>query len=339
MLMRFRPLLLLLFQLGVLAACQNDDNRFHLDGEISGLTQTEFYIYNDEGLLPGIDTVRVLDGRFKYERELPGPMVLTLLYPNYSRTHFVAEPGRKLKLRGESSKLKSVDISGSEENELLSKFRIENAGKPAKELSMAAAQFIRDYPARLSAWAVFKSYFGQMKNRDAVLMQPLLDTLRAAQPDNRAIEEMDGMLRSQLGTAVGSRLPDFEAVTLKGDTIRRSDFEGKPLLVVFWAPWSSESFNLVKRIAYYESHYINRLQILTVSIDYEKRTTEVRLKQQVLRSPSVCEERGFSSPLARTLGVRYVSGNLLVDEKGIIIKRDVPMDALDRTLADWLDKK
>ena len=66
---------------------------------------------------------------------------------------------------------------------------------------------------------------------------------------------------------------------------------------------------------------------------------ELDLKQQVLRSPSVCEERGFSSPLARTLGVRYVSGNLLVDEKGIIIKRDVPMDALDRTLADWLDKK
>ena len=325
--------------LSLLAACSVPEDRFYIKGEIDGIRQAEFYVYNEEGIKEGVDTIHIMDGRFEYECKLDSSVIMTLLYPNYSRTYLVAEPGTELKMKGEASKLSAVDISGTKENELLTKFRLANAAKPEKEVQMAAMQFVHDHPASLAALAVFKRYCGQREKHDSEIVLPLLDDLKKAQPNNKVVQMAEEQFRSQLNTGIGCKLPDFSAVTLEGDTITNKDFEGKKMLVVFWAPWCVDSYGLMEAVTRMENKEPNKMKVLVVSVDYNKAPTNVRIKQSNVTSPAVCEQRAFSSPIAKTFGVRYVPGNLLVNEKGIIEKRDIPTVAdLEKTVKNWLKK-
>lgn len=330
---------LLFLILSLLAACSVPEDRFYIKGEIDGIRQAEFYIYNEEGIKEGVDTIRIMDGRFEYECQLDSPVVMTLLYPNYSRTYLVAEPGTNLKMKGKASKLSAVDISGTKENELLTKFRQANAAKPEKEVQMAAMQFVHDHSTSMAALAVFKRYCGQREKHNSEIVLPLLDDLKKAQPNNMVVRMAEEQFRSQLNTGIGCELPDFSAVTLEGDTITNKDFEGKKMLVVFWAPWCVDSYGLMEAVARMENKNPNKMKVLVVSVDYNKDPSKIRMKQSNVISPGVCEQRAFSSPLVKTLGCRYVPGNLLVNEKGIIEKRDIPTVAdLEKTVNNWVNK-
>lgn len=327
-----------LYVLGItlLAACQEPQDRVRIEGEIAGIKMADFYVYNEEELIAGVDTVKIVGGEFKYERPLAQPVVLTFLYPNFSRTYVVAEPGKKLKVRGEASKLGSLDISGSKDNELLTKFKLQNLKKSEKEAQMAAAQFVRDHVASMAALAVFKKYFVQAKHRNAAVALPLLKAMKKAQPDNPMIAILEGRLQDELQTAVGMTLPDFSAVSLKGDTVTRADFSQKPLLVVSWAPWSNECYRALKAVRALEKKYEGQLGILLLSIDFESKLSEIRVRQEGIKAPVVCEGKGFLSPLAKTLGVRYVTGSLLVNADGEIARRDVKVDELQQEVERWM---
>ena len=334
--MKTHHYLLFLLLLPLFLACGGPKDRVRIKGEIAGIKQADFYVYSEDGKVGGIDTIHIVDGKFRYERVLSEPAILTFLYPNFSRTYFIAEPGKELKVNGSASKLKSIDISGSKENELLTKFRLDNATRSDKEGMMAAAQFVRDNAETMAAIAVFKRYFAHAENRDGQVSMPLLDKLKAAQPESEIVASMEDHLRGELRTALGNTLPDFKAVTLNGDTVRRADFKGKPLLVVAWAPWCSDSYRVTGVASKLEHKYHDRLRLLLVSVDFDKKVSKVRMEQDDIRSPFVCEGRGFASPLVETLGIRYVPGNLFVNAEGEIIKRDVPVDRLEKEVQSWL---
>ena len=116
--------LLLLF-----TACSQPKNRIRLEGSIDNVRHAEFYAYSEDGTFNGIDTIRIENGKFTYERELSQPVILTLLYPNFSRTYIVAEPGKTIRMTGEAAKLGEADITGNEDNKRLTAFRQKNAGK------------------------------------------------------------------------------------------------------------------------------------------------------------------------------------------------------------------
>ena len=51
----------------VLAACGTDKHHFEIDGRLTNLNQGEFYVYSPDGLITGLDTIKVEGGRFSYE--------------------------------------------------------------------------------------------------------------------------------------------------------------------------------------------------------------------------------------------------------------------------------
>ena len=330
-------LLLLFAFMSLFAGCDEPKDRVRIVGEISGIKMADFYVYNEEELIGDIDTVKIVGGEFSYERELSHPVILTFLYPNFSRTYVVAEPGKKIKVKGEASKLGSLDVSGTKDNELLTKFKLQNQNSSIKEVQMAAAQFVRDHSESMAAVAVFKRYFVQAQNRNATVALPLLDELKRSQPKNPSVMMMEARLQDEMRTAVGMNLPDFTTVDIKGDTIRREDFKGKPLLVLFWAPWHNECYRFIKNVARIENEYMGKLDILLVSVDYDKKLSKIRVRQENVASPVICEGRGFASPIVKTLGARYVVGNLFVNADGEIVKRDIPNDKLFDEVKNWME--
>ena len=318
------------------AACSSPSDRFRLDGRLDGISQAEFYIYCDEGSAPFFDTITIRDGSFTYERQMAVPAVLTLLYPNFSQTYIVAAPGEKVRIAGEASRLSEAEISGTEDNELLSDFRRKNNGKRESDTRLAAGEFIRSHAATLAAYAVFKRYFATAADPDPAVTRSLLSDLRKAQPHNAALTALGRRLDPMLHTGEGQRLPDFNVTDIDGQAVKRSDFAGRPLVVAFWASWSNGSTPLIRKLRRLQRAYGKRLAILSISLDADPERCRRRAERDSLSGPLVCDGLTFDSPLTRKLGLRYVPAVILVDAQGRIVARDVEVDDLERRVSDIL---
>lgn len=329
----FPSLVLLSF---LLAGCGVSDDRYRIEGRLDGIRQAEFYVYGEEDAFDGVDTIRIEDGKFSYERPLSQPAVLTLLYPNFSSTSIIAEPGKVIKMRGDAAKLSEADISGSKENEMLTEFRQACTGKPENDSRLAAAQFVRDHPASLAALAVFRKYFATARTPDPAVVLPLLDVMKKAQPSTAALLNMEARLRPLLETGAGRPCPDFSAVSLTGRKLSRSDFSGQPFLVLFWASWNTDCTTQLQTVRRLQRAYPDRLRVMAVSLDASPEVCRRVMEGDSLRNVMVCEGGAFASPLARRLGVRRVPGNLLVGADRKIVDRDVPVKELEERVGRLL---
>ena len=67
-----------------ITSCGVDSKHFKIEGRILNMNQGEFYVYNDEGMIDGIDTIKVEGGRFAYEMPCDRATTVMLVFPNFS---------------------------------------------------------------------------------------------------------------------------------------------------------------------------------------------------------------------------------------------------------------
>ena len=65
-----------------------------MEGRFRNLNQGEFYVYASGKDADGIDTIRVADGRFAYEKALQKKVTLMMVFPNFTEQAIFAEPRR-----------------------------------------------------------------------------------------------------------------------------------------------------------------------------------------------------------------------------------------------------
>lgn len=331
-------LLLLPIILLALTGCQNNSKKFIFEGKIDGITQAEFYLLC-EGQFNGFDTLQIENGKFHYEREIDEPMVLTLLYPNYTHTYVIAEPGKDIYMKAAAGKLGEADINGSEENELLSKFRQETHDKRENEQQMAAANFVRSYAGKLAAVAVFHKYFVATKNCDAETALPLLEELKRQQPAQSWVTSFYQRLRSLLTYGNGGRITDFHAISTDSSEISAKQFRGKPLIIGFFSTYLNSNYQIIPRLAELEKTYGDSLGILAISLDYDLKRCKTRIEQDSLKAPVVCDQKAFYSPLVLQFGVKNLPDNILADSLGNILQRNIPLDRLNEEVKKLMKEK
>ena len=312
-----------LFVLLLVVACGPSKDRIRMKGELNNVNEAEFYVFSEDGAFDGMDTVRISDGKFEYERQLNAPAVLTLLYPNFTKAYVVAEPGQTVKLKGDASHLSEIKISGTEQNELYSDFRIKNLNTPERTLRLAAAQFIRENARTLAAVAAFRTYFTDKENPDAHTALPLLDLLKKEQPKERAVTYLDQFYRPILVNGVGERLPNFTARTMDGKEVSTQDYKGKNLVIVCMAYWESDTRSMLRQVRSKIRSLGGKWQCLVVSLDVDNEMLRSNLKSDSIAYPVICDRQSFNSPLVTQLGLHYVPSLMLVNDQGIITQRDV----------------
>ena len=320
---RLLSLLASLTALVLLTACGPSKDKIRFEGTLNNISDAEFYVLSEDGAFTGIDTVKITDGKFTYERSLSAPAVLTLLYPNFTQTYIVAEPGQTVKMKGDAAKIGEAKISGTEQNELLSDFRLKHATDIATNQRLAAMQFITDNSHTLAAVAVFLKYFAKKQDADPHTALRLLDLLKAAQPKERAVKYIDQHYRPFFVNGKGEMLPDFTARTLDGRTVSSKDFRGRELIVVCMASWQSDSRQLLRELHRKLKGSADKWQCLILSLDTDKAALRSELRIDSLVAPTVCDQRAFQSPLFTTLGFHYVPSLMLVDAQGRILQRDI----------------
>lgn len=314
---------LLFLSLLMLTACGPGKDRVRFEGKLSNISNAEFYAYCDDGSFDGVDTIRIEDGKFVYERQLSKPVLLTLLYPNYTQTYVILEPGKTIKMNGDAAKIGEADISGTAQNELLSDFRRANIAKPENDRRLAAAQFVRDHPATLAAVAVFRQYFTQPQTTDANTALQLLDILSKAQPRERAVAYTNDFFRPIFNNSVGETLPDFSAVTIDGRNVSSSAYKGKQLVIACVGTWQSESMEFLRQLRKRLKRAQEPWECLVVSLDVDREILRNRLKSDSVSYPVICDRQAFESPLVAKLGLHYVPSCMVVNTQGVIVQRDI----------------
>mgnify|MGYP000034251679 FL=1 len=82
-----------------------------------------------------------------------------LLYPNLSEQVIFGASGDVITIKGDARNLKSVEVKGSQPNEELTAFRLENKDKGLSGTREAAAAFIAQSPSSPVSVFLFKEYF------------------------------------------------------------------------------------------------------------------------------------------------------------------------------------
>lgn len=320
--------LLVFSSLILLSACGPDKKTARVEGHIDGVNQATLMAFVGDATQAdggGMDTIRVERGKFSYDRPLTEPLVLTLLYPNFSSTNVVLEPGKTVSLSGDANRLKEVELKGTKDNELLTELRLRLAKKSPNDAEMEVATFFRSHPNTMAAVAAFIDHFDGREKYHREPALSLLKLLKKTQPTNAFLSQLHQRILPLLQTSIGSQLPAFSVTTLDSLTLTHETLKGKPALIVFTASWDGENYSLRQAMARLRRALGTKVNTMVISLDTQRGEVFRQAQRDTLKNV-VHAKDAFASPLVKTFGVRTVPGNLLTDSRGRIVAVNLPSD-------------
>lgn len=126
----------------------------------------------------------------------------------------------------------------------------------------------------------------------------------------------------------GKPAPDFALTNLAGETAKLSDYNGKKVILNFWATWCPPCKAEMPHMQnFYENNKENGIEVVTVNLtNMEKSRSDIEkfVKDYSLSFEVLLDEEG-------TIGMQYqaftIPTSYIIDSNGIISKKIVgPMD-------------
>lgn len=317
-----------------LLGCENTAGRFRIRGTFDHLEQGEFYIYSPDGGLDRLDTLRLQDGAFDYTAQLTGQATYHILYPNFSELVVFGEEGKSVKVKGDARSLSEVEVKGTKENELYTRFRKEVRQQPQSGEQELSRKYILDNPTTAVARYLFCKYFLLSSQADSKDTRTVYDSLCRACPDEILLSNLAQDVRVKGVVSVGNRLPDFKLKTrdvrinpddtlhtriIKGRTLTRQNCKDSTLLFVFWASWRTGS-----QIGIYQARKLRResghkVLPISYSLDVDASELEHIENRDSIYYPSYCDTKGWNSTLVRQWGIKELPYYVLVDSTGHVM--------------------
>ena len=324
-----KNVLFYIFSLILFASCSLSDKEVKIEGKFSHLDKGEFFIFTESSAWASFDTIKVEGGEFSYIHEISSPTIITVQYPNFSQMTIIAEPGKTIKIKGDARNLSSAKITGTPDNEELTKFRISVKDKSSDEAARDAQKYILKHPESLASEAILRVYMLKNKQLNAELLTPVISAMEKAQKKNLRLITTIANLRPLLTYSTGKKLPSISFTSLNGKSMTTDFFKGKFLLITFMAEWSQPSLNMERELSsFLRSYSKNEISELKISLDFDKDALSRHIAADSLGGTYVCDGLAWESPIVKAFGCDFVPGNIFINPQGVVIARNMELEEL-----------
>lgn len=322
----------------LLAACGSDNGRFKLEGRLRNINQGEFWVYSTDGGIAGFDTIAVRSGRFSYETELRGPSTLVVVFPNYSEQPVFAEPGEKVHIKGDATHLKEMIIEGTDDNERMTELRMELNETAPPDVHKVVSAYISEHLESPTSIYLLQRYFLLTSTPDYKQAQKLVNMMLKENPENGQLIRLQKQLKTLQGGAVKSSIASFTTTDVKGRKVTENSLKSKLNVVSVWASWSYSSMEQQRRLKTLKDKYGDKLGILSICIDGRPAECKRLVERDSLKWSTVCDGRMWETPLLAKFGLADVPANLMIDEHGKIIERNLQPLKLEEQINQFMLK-
>src|SRR5262245_12476283 len=142
------------------------------------------------------------------------------------------------------------------------------------------------------------------------------------------------------GPIRGQEVGDFTARdALSGQEFSLHDLRGRVVVIDFWATWCGPCVRELPNVKRAYSRYkAQGLEIVSVSLDSDRKRFESFVRQPGMTWHHVLEGGGWGTRLAQQFGVNSIPRMIVVDPKGVCIADGVRGRSLDQAIEAGLAK-
>jgi len=352
-----KKVLFILTIIGILSSCsKKEDSNFVIKGKVDGMRKGMVYLKREvNGNLVTIDSI-FLKGteNFEFSGNITSPEVyfLSTSRRNSSELPIFVEK-KEITIDADVKDLLTANVIGSKNQDLLDQFNkiigrfnnrknelyVEglkaNNKKHFKTLNSISSQYRNNETKRTRYILNFAVSNGKFDIAPYIALNYLssshttvLDTINKSMSNEvrkgKYGKDLNELVTQLKATTVGNKMPLITQPDTTGTSTKLENKKGF-LLLTFWGSFDKNSIISGTIFKMLNEKYSNDdLKIISVSLDSRKNEWINSVKENKLPWTQVSDLKSYNNEAVKKLAIRVIPETILVDEKGIIVGRNMP---------------
>ncbi len=259
-----------------------------------------------------------------------------IVFPNFSEQPIFAGSGKSVDIQGDASHLKEMEVKGTKDNELMTKFRKSMANSTPPEEKKHAEVFIKDHADSPVSLFLIRKYFITTSQPDYKKALSLLSIIEKEQPKNTQIARIKQQVAAYKEAGIGSQIPSFTSYDINDKLVSLSGIKAAPVAVIYtWASFNYDSQDMQRELRKRQKSSKGQLKLLGFCLDATPSACKSNMERDSISWQVVCNGKMLEDKNLNKLGLLSIPDNIIL-QNGKIIARGLKRQELYQKLDNLL---